>query len=147
MRPENALLGGLAGAAAVTLIHETARQFVPGAPRVDVIGMRALAKPMRRFGRRPPSRDRLYWLTLIGELVSNSVWYAAAGAGDRRGVVERGAALGLVGGLGAVVLPPVVGLGRQPHHRTPWTQVMTVAWYTVGGVVAGAVMKELARDD
>jgi hypothetical protein len=139
MSPDKALLSGLAGAAALTLVHETARQVVPGAPRVQVIGMRALAKPIRKMGYRPPRRDRLYWLSLIGEVVSNSLWYSMVGAGKRGRALETGAALGLIGGLGAVALPPVVGLGRQPHHRTPWTQVMTVAWYTLGGAVAGVV--------
>jgi hypothetical protein len=143
MRPDKALLSGLAGAAALTLVHETARHTLPAAPRVDVIGMRALAKPMRRMGYRPPARDRLYWLSLIGDVVSNSLWYAMLGAGKRGRAVETGAALGLIGGLGAVALPPAIGLGRQPHHRTPWTQVMTVGWYTLGGVVAGMVGRAL----
>ena len=80
MSPDKALLSGLAGAAALTLVHETARHVVPGAPRVQVIGMRALAKPMRKLGYRPPRRDRLYWLSLIGEVVSNSLWYSMVGA-------------------------------------------------------------------
>lgn len=147
MSPGKSLVSGVAGAATLTLIHETAKQFVPGAPRVDVIGMRAIAKPMRRAGYHPPSRDRLYYVTLLGEVVSNSAYYAMAGVGDRRDALRRGAMLGLIGGVGAVVLPPLVGLGRQPHHRNPWTQMMTVAWYTAAGVVAGLTAQALATND
>lgn len=39
--PLAALAGGAAGAAALTLLHETARQTVPDAPRMDVLGERA----------------------------------------------------------------------------------------------------------
>ncbi len=41
-------------------------------------------------------------------------------------------------GAGAVVLPPVMGLGRQPHRKTPMTELLTVAWYTLGGLAAAA---------
>lgn len=33
-----ALVGGLAGAGATTLLNETARRLVPNAPRIDVVG-------------------------------------------------------------------------------------------------------------
>jgi hypothetical protein len=60
------------------------------------------------------------------------------GLGEPRHAVRRGLLLGLAAGAGAVLLPPVMGLGRQPGQRTPLTQLLTIAWYTLGGVVAGA---------
>lgn len=39
-----ALLGGLAGVCALTLLHETARRKTKKAPRMDKLGMEALAK-------------------------------------------------------------------------------------------------------
>ena len=136
-----ALAGGLAGAAALTLIHETARKTVPHAPRVDVIGERAIAGPIRAAGYLPPPRRRLYWWTLAGEVVSNSLYYSLVGVGRDRHAFQRGAVLWLLAGLGAVFLPPVMGLGRQPGRKSPWTEVMTVAWYLAGGLAAAAAVR------
>ena len=49
--------------------------------------------------------------------------------------------------LGAVFLPGPLGLGTKPSARTPQTAAMTVAWYAIGGLVAGAVYHCLRTDD
>src|SRR5919107_322315 len=61
-----ALGGGAVGAVALTALHELTRRTVPHAPRMDVIGMRALAKTVRALGRRPARGSRLFHQTLIG---------------------------------------------------------------------------------
>ena len=66
-----ALGSGVAGAVALNVLHESARQVIPNAPRVDVIGKRAIAKPMRAAGLQPPRGRALYGTALAG--------------GDRRG--------------------------------------------------------------
>src|SRR4051812_31304422 len=136
--PLAALGSGLAGAAALTLVHETARRFIPHAPRVDVIGVRAIARPMRAAGYRPPHYNRLHNAALAGELVSNSAYYSLIGAGRREHVWRNGMILGLLAGLGAALLPPILGLGNQPHRKAPLTQILTVAWYLLGGLAAAA---------
>ena len=145
MKPMESLAAGLVGAGTLTAVHETARRLIPHAPRVDVIGKRAIAKPMRAAGWTPPDWGKLYGWALAGELASNSLYYALVGAGSRRGAMKRGLLLGLVGGLGAVFLPRPVGLGRQPGHRTPWTQIMTVMWYVAGGVAAAGAAEAMRR--
>jgi hypothetical protein len=132
------LASGLIGAAALTAVHESARQALPHAPRMDVIGSRALAKPIRRAGGTPPRGRRMYAAAITGDVVSNALYYSMVGLGEPRHAVRRGLLLGLAAGAGAVLLPPVMGLGRQPGQRTPLTQLLTIAWYTLGGVVAGA---------
>ena len=133
-----ALASGAAGACAVTLLNEVTRRLLPHAPRMEVIGMRALAKSMRKVDQAPPSGDRLYWPTLIGDLVSNSVYYSFAAADDARRTWRRGLLLGLAAGLGAVLLPEPLGLGRQPGQRFPLTHALTVGWYLAGGLAAAA---------
>jgi len=98
---------------------------------------------MRAAGYEPPRGRVLYGLSLLGELASNSMYYALVGAGRSKRPLLRGAILGAVGGIGAVVLAPLMGLGQQPHRRTPWTQLMTVAWYTLGGLATGAAAEAL----
>ena len=137
---------GLAGAVALTLVHETARRMIPHAPRVDVIGVRAISRPMRAAGYRPPHYNRLHDIALVGEIVSNSAYYSLIGAGDRKHVWRRGTILGLAAGLGAALLPPVMGLGQQPHRLTPFTQILTVAWYLIGGLATAAAYDALSCD-
>ena len=140
-----ALGSGLVGACALTLIHETARRFIDDAPRMDVLGMRALSKAARAADLDPPVP--LHEAALVGDLVSNSLYYSLVGAGSRREALRNGALLGLAAGVGAVYLPERLGLGRQPTEDSPQTQLMTVAWYLLGGLAAGAAYQALARDE
>lgn len=142
-----ALGGGLVGAVALTAIHETARRIFQDAPRMDLLGMRALAKTARAAGAEPPPEDELFDLTMAGDIISNSLYYGIAGFGDPRHTVARGAALGLAAGVGAVLLPGPLGLGTDASARTPATQAMTVAWYTAGGLAAGAAMQLLSAGE
>ena len=142
-----AVLSGAAGAAALTLVHETARSSIADAPRMDVLGKRALAAGFRAVDTEPPPEPAMHNLALAGDLVSNAAYYALVGLGGSEGAVARGALLGLAAGLGAVFLPGPLGLGSAPSRRTPQTAAMTVAWYTLGGLVAGAVYRGLRGRD
>lgn len=141
-----ALGSGFAGAATLTALHETARRRLEHPPRMDVIGMRALDRVMRKAGIRRQPRRRLFRQTLAGDLVSNAAWYSLVGLGRRDHVWRRGLMLGLVAGAGAVLLPPLLGLGRSPGSRTPTTQALTVAWYVAGGLAAAAAASAAARN-
>ena len=138
-----ALISGTAGAAALTTVHEAVRRTSPVAPRMDVLGMRGLRKLL---GRRAPVDDaRLHRLALVGDLVSNTAYYALVAAGDPDRAPLRGALLGVVAGFGAVMLPPRLGLGEPPHVASVANRIMTVAWYALGGLAAGVVQRQLAR--
>lgn len=138
-----AVAAGAAGAAALTLVHETVRRVRDDAPRMDVLGERAIAGGLRAAGVEPPAEPRLHQAALAGDLVSNTAYYALVGLGGPEGAVARGALLGLAAGVGAVYLPGPLGLGMAPSRRTPQTAAMTVAWYTLGGLAAGAVYRAL----
>ena len=141
-----ALGSGLVGAVALTLIHETARRIAPdSAPRMDVLGMRAIQKAVRAVDAEPPVP--LHEAALVGDLVSNSFYYSLVGAGSRGAALRNGALLGLAAGLGAVFLPEPLGLGRQPTERAPATQAMTIAWYLAGGLAAAAAYRALSSED
>jgi hypothetical protein len=130
------LASGAIGALAVTAINEGARRRIPHAPRMEVIGMRALSAAVQALGGRPPRGRKLFRETLGADLLSNTIYYALVGAGSRQTRLSRGILLGAAAGLGAVILPPRLGLGRPPGNRRPVTPLMTVAWYTAGGVAA-----------
>lgn len=133
---------GLAGAVALNILHETVRQFVPEAPRADVLGMRSIKKGYEKAGEAPPTGNRLYAQAMLGDVISNALYYSLTGLGAKQPLLT-GAALGALAGVGAVTLPGPMGLGEAPTKRTNATIAMTIGWYLFGGIVAGAVLKRL----
>ena len=147
MRVVKALEGGLAGAGALTIVHEVVRRVVPTAPRMDLMGMSAIAKVLRHSGKNPPNENRLFYITMAGDLVSNALYYSLAGAGKKENRILKGAILGFTAGIGALALPKPMGLNPAHSNRTVPTQIMTVAWYTLGGIVSALVMKALEKKE
>ena len=141
----SAILGGLAGAAALTVLHEAIKKVDPKAPRMDLLGMMALSKIIRGIGKNPPSDDKLYVYTLAGDLLSNAFYYSLAGIGKEKSLLQKGAALGAAAGLGALLLPKPLHLNEAYSNRTPRTQAMTVAYYLIGSLVAAALIKRLRK--
>lgn len=133
----NALLSELAGATVLTLIHESVRRLCDDAPRMDALGRRSFAAGMESLGFTPPPEDQLQAIALGSEIVCNTAFYSLAATGQPS--YARGAALGSVAGLAAIVLPPVIGLGHRSAARTRKTAVMTFCWYLAGGLVTSAV--------
>lgn len=138
------MMAGVAGAGALTLVHQAARLVTPHAPRMDVLGMRALRGAYRQLGVGPRSDRALEREALAGDMVANSAYYSLIGMGGRESVWMRGLGLGLAAGLGAILLPKPLGLGDPPNAHQSSTQVMTMAWYVLGGMVAAAAFA--ARD-
>ena len=139
-----ALGSGLAGALALTAVHETARGQIATAPRMDMLGMQAIEKGFRGMNAQPPQGKELYELALAGDLVSNALYYSMVANGKPETALVRGAMLGLAAGLSAIVLPKPMGL--QPQiNRTNATHAMTLGWYVLGGLAAGAAYQMLSR--
>ena len=138
------LAAGFAGALALTALHEVARRLRPhDAPRMDVLGERGLRKILNLADLPQPTEGVAYTATMLGDILSNGLYYTLVGSGKHS--LQRGLALGVAAGIGGVVLPGPMGLGEAPSNRTPQTKAMTVAWYTVGGLVAGAIAQQLRR--
>jgi len=114
---------------------------------MDTLGRRALASGMESVGMEVPADDQLQPMALAGDLTTNTLYYALVGLGKPSGALARGAALGAAAGFGAVVLPPLLGLGHRPGARTPQTAVMTFCWYVIGGLAAAAAHRRLTSRD
>jgi hypothetical protein len=145
MKISQSLQSGLAGAAALTLAHEVIRKTVPAAPRMDRLGMTALAKLLRGGGAEVPTQKSLFLATMAGDLLANAVYYSLTGVGEKGSHLLKGSILGLSAGLGAVVLPKHMGLPSWPSSRTTATKVLTVGIYFLGGIVAASVLNSLER--
>ncbi len=145
MKTLSALGGGLAGAVAVSLIHESVRQVVPKAPRMDLLGINAISKGLDKAGLSKPTHDSLYVWAMVGDIISNSLYYSLAGVGKEKNLWVRSSLLGLAAGVGAVLLPGPMGLEERHSNRTLTTKLMTVGLYVTGALVTAAVIKLLDK--
>ena len=142
---KDAILSGMAGAAALTAVHQAARMVTDSAPRMDVVGMRAIARGKEAVAGDTASpagsteNPALYNMALAGDLFFNSAYYSMATTWT------RGAALGVLAGVGALFLPQKLGLGAPPKSELLSNQVMTVAWYVLGGLAAAWTAQCLAE--
>lgn len=131
-----AAASGVAGAAALAVLHESARHVLRDPPPMDVLGRRGPA----HLG---PSTDRLHRLARVGDLVGHAAYYAGVVAPTSSETWWRGVVLGAAAGLGALTNPQHVGLGDPLHRNSRRNRVMTVACYVVGGLAAAAVANAL----
>jgi hypothetical protein len=136
--------GGLAGALALTAIHQYVKTKDEDAPRMDLLGMEAIVKSLKKAHAPVPDQPDLYYLTMAGDIISNAVFYSAAGLGKKQTWL-KGALLGLAAGAGAVYLPKPMGLNEEHSNRTPETKTMAVLYYLTGGLVAAGSMKLLKK--
>lgn len=147
MKLINALLSGAAGAAFLTVVHESVRQFAPTAPRVDILGRRLIKRAFHQTGNPAPASGTEYALALTGDLLSNTLYYSLVGLGDPETANVRGRLLGVGAGLAALTLPERLNLPEEPVSRHLSTKLMTVAWYTLGGMVAGRMAQRFGEEE
>lgn len=140
-------LGGLAGACALTLLNESVKKLDKDAPRMDLLGMNAVARLTKGNNLLAQTASKLFPVALAGDLVSNSLYYSMADSGDKNKTLVRGALLGLGAGLGAVVLPKTLGLNDDATTRTLKTKILTVSWYVIGGLTAALAINLLNKNN
>jgi hypothetical protein len=136
-------LGGLAGAAALTVLNQTVKNFDKNAPRLDLLGMNAVAKVMKG-PKGVPLTDKVKPVSLAGDMISNALYFGMANSNSKGNTLLKGAFLGLGAGLGAVAMAKPMN-AAETTNKTPQTQAMTIAYYIVGGLVAAAVINLLGN--
>ena len=141
MKTSAALAGGLAGTITVASLHEALRRVTPNAPRMDLLDMELIRKSLKSMNRQVPAEDDLQRWAVGSELFCDTAYYGLAGMGSKKGVWLRGALLGLVAGVTAVVLPKSFGLDEEFSSKTLGTRLMTIGLYLVGGLVAAATTR------
>ncbi len=141
-----ATVGGFAGACALTLINEGIARIDTKAPRLDLLGMNAVAKLVKSPASTPDFVKKVLPMSVVGDLVSNTLYYALASGASKQRTLIRGALLGLGAGIGAVALPKPMGLDEKTTNLTPRTQAMTVLYYVVGGLIAAAAINAIDKE-
>lgn len=147
MKPITAISGGVAGAVALTLIHESVKRLVPQAPRMDLLGMNAISKGLGKAGIKKPDNNKLFTWALVGDIASNSLYYSLAGIGKQKNVWLRSSLLGLTAGVAAVILPGAMGLESRYSNKTVATKLMTVGLYVTGALVTSAIIRLVENQD
>jgi hypothetical protein len=140
-------LGGLAGACALTILNESVKKIDKNAPHMDLLGMNAVAKLMKGSGIKSLGSGKPEPASVAGDLISNSLYYGMANAGDKNKTMLRGALLGLGAGVGAVALAKPMGMNAEAEMQTTKTKVLTIAWYVIGGLVAAATINLLTKSE
>jgi hypothetical protein len=148
-RPERSswvasVASGLVGALVLTSIHESARRAVTHPPRMDTLGRRVVSNVLDATGQDARPRGTLQKIALAGDIVANTMYYAAIAREHGRARWQRAIALGTAAGMGAVALPPFLGLGRAPNSQYASTRLMTTAWYLAGALATAAAATVLA---
>jgi hypothetical protein len=105
---------------------------------MDVVGMRAVDRVMEWLNMQLLNRPQLHRAALAGDLVGNALYYSAVAGRTPGDTWRRGVMLGTLAGIGALSLPERIGLGAPPDSGTRSNQLMTVAWYVIGGLAAAA---------
>ena len=139
MKIIDGLIGGLAGAIGITLVHELTRKIYPDAPRLDKLGEQAVQKFVNKTTGDAPPQKELYGPALAGDLIANALYYGFAAAGTKHPVKTAGF-LGISAGLGAISLPSKMGLNEELTSGTLQKKLITVGLYTLGGIIAGSVV-------
>lgn len=146
MKTTTALTGGLAGALTLNLIHETYRKIDKDAPHIQLIGEEVLVKLLKAANLPlPATRKDLYGYTLAGDILSNALYYSLIGLGKKKHLFRHGLFLGLAAGAGTVFLPSKMNLNQSHSDRTAETKMLTILWYTLGGLAAAGAIRFLLR--
>jgi hypothetical protein len=139
MKVSAGLTGGLAGTLTVASIHEALKRITPDAPRMDILDMELIRKGLKSMNKEVPGEEELRRWAVGGEFFCDTAYYGLVAMGGKKGVWFRGALLGFVAGVTAVILPKPLGLPEEPSNKTLGTQLMTMGLYLMGGLVAAAI--------
>jgi hypothetical protein len=140
-----AVASGFAGAGVLTVLHEMQKRALPEPARLDVLGMRAIARGLRAAGKSVPEERSLHRSALAGDLAVNTLYYSLVGLSKRP--ILTGGLLGLAAGVASVLLPQRLKLGKEPTRHSGQTSAAAVALYTAAGLTAGAVHSILTSSD
>lgn len=139
------IIAGFAGAAALNILHESVRKFDREAPRMDLVGEEAVKKSAEAMNIEPPAGNKLYGITLAGDMVTNASYFAAIGMGGKKFMLLRAIGAGISAGIAAVKAPKPMGLNEKHVANTDKREIMTVAYYVFGALVTAGVLSMLGK--
>ncbi|HEY1009806.1 MAG TPA: hypothetical protein VGE58_06825, partial [Daejeonella sp.] len=92
-----------------------------------------------------PTGDRLYGITLAGDVLTNASYFAAIGMGGKKFMLLRAIGAGVSAGIAAVKAPKPMGLNDQHVANTDKRQMMTIGYYVFGSLVTAGVLALMTK--
>lgn len=126
------IIAGMGGAIALSVLHEVIRKNFTNVPHINEVGEEAVEKAIARTPLNITGKDSLYATTLVGDLVSNGLYYATT-------ATKHNLASGLLMGVGAITLPQQIGLNSEPIAGNTKKKAMTIGYYLVGAFVTKCI--------
>ncbi|MES2387972.1 MAG: hypothetical protein V4543_08215 [Bacteroidota bacterium] len=136
---------GLAGAAALNILHEVLRRSTTDAPRMDWLGKEVLAKSLKSVNIDPPKGTNMDIASLAGDILGNGGYYTIIGMGDPETAPLRGLLVGAAAGAGAILIPKYTGLNEKATNKNLANQALTIGLYALGGLAAGLAAMWIGR--
>ena len=136
------LVAGFGGAILLNILHESLKHY-DNTPRVDLVGEEALQKSLGAFGISIDDPQRLYFATLIADIISNGLFYSAI-CTDKN-IWQRAITVGAGAGIGAVMLPEKLGLDDKPVAKNTQVKTLTVGYYLFGALATAAIFKAISK--
>ena len=134
------LIAGFAGAAALNILHETMRKLDNEAPRLDLLGEQAVKKSAEMLDIDPPTGNKLYGVTMAGDILTNAAYFAAIGMGGKKYMLLRAIGAGVSAGVTALKAPESLGLNEKYVANSEKRELLTVAYYVFGALVTAGVL-------
>jgi hypothetical protein len=145
MKLANVLEGGIAGATTLGLLQEAIANMDASKGGSRFQNRSGILKKIKKESKKGNYAPEIY-IKLAGELLSSAAYYGLTVVGRKKNVVLRGALIGAAAGIGAIVFD---NKEDNPTKLSPSEEfrnnLLTLALYTTGGLLAGAAVKKLSR--
>lgn len=133
----SSIIGGIAGAVALTVISELIKKIDKATPNADLEKQEAPETAAIELA----DNNVLFVNAMAVDVICNTFYYSIIGSAKRKQLPLIGLAVGLAAGVSNITVtePLIVNDVCQP--RADKANLLKVACYTVSGLIAGSVMK------
>jgi hypothetical protein len=164
MKVANVIEGGIAGASTLAMLEKALQGIDSKTPGLKLLNKPGIIKRLRKESKKKGSKK--IFVKVAKELLTAGGYYGIVRWGKKNALL-RGALLGLATGLGVVFAEsnkdkknskdlkdngydPDYGSLGQKNRLLLWIsdnkeEILTVALYTAGGVLAGAALKKMNK--
>ena len=139
------LMAGFAGAVALNILHETMRKLDNEAPRLDLLGEQVVKKSAEALNIDAPTGNKLYGVTIAGDILTNATYFAAIGMGGKKFMMLRAIGAGVSAGVAALKAPEPLELNENYVGNSDKRKLLTVAYYVFGALVTAGVVKFMTK--
>ena len=139
------LMAGFAGAAALNILHETMRKLDNEAPRLDLLGEQVVKKSAEALNIDAPTGNKLYGVTMAGDILTNATYFAAIGMGGKKYMLLRAIGAGVSAGVVALKAPESLELNENYVGNSDKRKLLTVAYYVFGALITAGVVKFMSK--